>query len=333
MGGQPDKILKVKGISLLSGGLDSILAVKVIQDQGIDVLGVTFETPFFSAQKAQKSAEKIGLPLITLNITDEHLAMLKLPRYGYGKNMNPCIDCHILMLSKAGRIMEESGADFVFTGEVLGQRPMSQNRQSLYTIAKKSGYEEYIVRPLSAKRLPETKPELEGKIDREKLLDITGRGRKRQLELASYYDIKEYSSPAGGCLLTDPIFSRRLKVLFNQRPNFTIRDLELLKIGRHFQIDTSCKVIAGRNSFENDMLLHVSDHNDTIIHTVHYPGPTVLVPGGCDDKFLSLAASICVLYSDAPKEVEIMLLCKTGPQTKQLTAKAADRRDIETWRI
>jgi tRNA-uridine 2-sulfurtransferase len=332
MGGQSGKILKVKGISLLSGGLDSILAAKVILEQDIDVLGVTFETPFFNAKKAKRSAEEIGLPLLVSNITDEHLTMLRAPRYGYGKNMNPCIDCHTLMLNKAGRIMEEYGADFVFTGEVLGQRPMSQNRQSLHTVAKNSGYGEYIVRPLSAKRLPETKPELEGKINRERLLDITGRGRKRQLELASYYDIKEYGSPAGGCLLTDPLFSRRLKELF-QQPSFTIRDIELLRLGRHFRLEPSCKVIVGRNSFENEAMLRLSNIDDVIIHVSQYPGPTVLVTGGCSDTLLPTAASICVLYSDAPKDKDIITICKTGTQTNQLSAEAAVKQAVEQWVI
>jgi len=323
----------VKGISLFSGGLDSLLAAKVILEQGIEVLGVTFETPFFSARKAQNLAERTGLPLLTLNITDEHMDMLKAPRYGYGKNMNPCIDCHTLMLNKAGRVMEESGADFVFTGEVLGQRPMSQNKQSLYTVAKNSGYGEYVLRPLSARLLPVTKPEMEGKVDRERLLDIQGRGRKRQLALAKHYDIKDYVSPAGGCLLTDPLFSKRLKELFRQQQEFTVRDVELLKVGRHFRTATSCKVIAGRNNFDNENILRLSDSGDVIIHMAHYPGPTVLVPGGCDEKNILLAASICALYSDAPNDREVMTVCRTGKTVTSVMTTAARREDVEHWMI
>ncbi|MBW2559118.1 MAG: tRNA 4-thiouridine(8) synthase ThiI, partial [Deltaproteobacteria bacterium] len=180
-------MLKVKGIALISGGLDSILAVKVVQEQGIEVQGVAFETPFFSADSALEACKAIDLPLSVVDITREHLVMLRAPRYGYGKNMNPCIDCHILMLKKAGEKMESENADFIFTGEVLGQRPMSQGKQSLHIVAKRSGYQEYIVRPLSAGLLPETKPEMEGKIDRQRLLDIQGRSRKRQMELADRY--------------------------------------------------------------------------------------------------------------------------------------------------
>ena len=167
-----------------------MLAVKVIQEQGIEVEGVTFETPFFNAEKARRTAEQIGIPLIVMDITEEHLEMLKAPRYGYGRNMNPCIDCHTLMLMTAGRKMEELRASFVFTGEVLGQRPMSQTKQSLHIVAKNSGYGEYILRPLSARLLPETIPEKEGKVDRGRLLDIQGRGRKRQIEMAKRYGIK-----------------------------------------------------------------------------------------------------------------------------------------------
>jgi tRNA-specific 2-thiouridylase len=331
MGGENRKILKVKGISLLSGGLDSLLATKVILEQGIEVLGVTFETPFFSARKAQKAATDMGLTLLTLDITEEHIEMLKAPKYGYGKNMNPCIDCHTLMLNKAGRIMEEEGADFVFTGEVLGQRPMSQNRQSLYIVAKNSGYGDYILRPLSAKLLAETKPEIERKIDREKLLDFRGRGRKDQLALARHYGISDYAAPAGGCLLTDPLFSKRLKDLFDHQKDFKIRDVNLLKVGRHFRTDTFSKVIVGRNSFDNEAILRLSEDRDTIIRMANFPGPTVLVPYECDDRTLLLAASICALYSDAPNDTEVITTCsRINNVIRSVRVKAAKRDEVES---
>ena len=320
--------MKVKGISLLSGGLDSILATKIILEQGIEVLGVTFETPFFSARRAQYAAKQMGLPLLTLNITDEHLEMLKAPRYGYGKNMNPCIDCHTLMLKITGRIMKEKGADFIFTGEVLGQRPMSQNRQSLYIVANNSGYGEYILRPLSAKFLAATKLETTGKIDREKLLDIQGRGRKHQLTLARHYGITDYSPPAGGCLLTDPLFSKRLKDLFDHQRDFKLRDVNLLKFGRHFRPDTSTKVIVGRNSSDNESLLRLSENGDTVIHMANFPGPTVLVPYECDDQTLLLAASLCALYSDAPNDVEVVATCRTRHTVRHERVKAVNRDGV-----
>ena len=336
MGGKFYKILKVKAIALLSGGLDSILAVKLILEQGIEVEGVTFETPFFSARKARSMAKKVGLPLVIIDITEEHLEMLKAPRYGYGKNMNPCIDCHILMLKIAGKRMEETGADFVFTGEVLGQRPMSQGRQSLDLVAKRSGYQEYILRPLSAKLLPETKPEIESKVDRQKLLDLQGRSRKRQIEMARCYGITDYSTPAGGCLLTDPMFSKRLKDLFKHHRDFRIRDIELLKFGRHFRINNTTRVIVGRNSLDNEAIQRFYEEGDILIHMTHFPGPTAIVPDGADEadeKVCRHAAAICAYYSDAPKDVENIATCKAGKNVTLITTKAFSRGDVEQWMI
>ena len=250
MGGEYSQILKAKGIGLFSGGLDSILAAKIIMALGIQVTGVTCTTPFFSPEKAKAAAKEIGIHLIEVDITKEHLDMLKAPKYGYGKNMNPCIDCHTLMLKIAGRMMEDREADFIFTGEVLGQRPMSQNRQSLSIVAKNSGYQEYILRPLSALLLPATRPEIEGKVDRQRLLAIKGRGRKDQIEMARRYGVDHYSAPAGGCLLTDPMFSRRLRDLFRHGLDFEIRDIELLKYGRHFRINEFSKAIVGRTALK-----------------------------------------------------------------------------------
>ena len=323
----------VKGISLLSGGLDSLLATKVILEQGIEVMGVTFETPFFSARKAQSAAAQLKLPLLVLDITEEHLGMLKAPIYGYGKNMNPCIDCHTLMLKKAGSVMEERGADFVFTGEVLGQRLMSQNRRSLQIVAKNSGYESVILRPLSARLLPKTKPEMEGKVDREKLLAIQGKGRKQQLDLAKHYGIIEFATPAGGCLLTDPPFSKRLKDLFNHQKEFSTRDINLLKVGRHFREDASFKVIVGRNRMDNESISHLLENGDTVIHMENFPGPTVLVPHECDKKTLLFAASLCALYSDAPNDREVVAIFRTKGITASVKIKAADRDDVESLMI
>jgi len=306
-----------------------MLAVKVIQEQGIEVEGVTFETPFFNAEKARRVAEQIGIPLIVMDITEEHLEMLKAPRYGYGRNMNPCIDCHTLMLMTAGRKMEELGADFVFTGEVLGQRPMSQTKQSLHIVAKNSGYGEYILRPLSARLLPETIPEKEGKVDRGRLLDIQGRGRKRQIEMVKRYGIKNYSNPAGGCLLTDPMFSRRLKDLFEFRKDFRIRDLELLKLGRHIRIDDKTEIIVGRNKRDNMAIQNLSEDQDVIIEIRDFPGPTVLVPCGCDEKTFYFAAAVCALYSDAPKDREVIANCRVGGSNQLIPTMAAKKDEVK----
>lgn len=299
----------MKGIALFSGGLDSSLAFKVIEEQGIEVSGITFETPFFGAAKARAAAMEIGLSLTVLDITEGHLQMLHAPRYGYGRNMNPCIDCHTLMLKIAGRRMEEEGADFVITGEVLGQRPMSQGRQSLAVVAKNAGYPDRIIRPLSARLLPETAPEREGKVDRARLLDIQGRGRKRQMELAAHYGITTYPAPAGGCLLTDPVFAKRLRDLFDRHPGHSVRDIELLKVGRHFRINETTKAVVGRNAMDNDTIERLAAPGDTLIRIAEVPGPTVLIPGGGDEETRLLAARLCARYSDAPGDQTVVAQC------------------------
>ena len=307
---------KVKGIALFSGGLDSSLACKVIAEQGIEVKGVTFETPFFNAARARAAARLIALPLAVLDITEEHLRMLHAPRYGYGRNMNPCIDCHTLMLKIAGQRMEEEGADFLFTGEVLGQRPMSQGRQSLAVVAKNAGYPDRIIRPLSALLLPETGPEREGKVDRARLLDIQGRGRKRQMEMAARYGITSYPPPAGGCLLTDPLFTKRLRDLFDNHPGHGVRDIELLKLGRHFRLDATTKAVVGRNAADNGAIERLVLAGDALLRVSQFPGPSALVPGGGNQETRLLAARLCARYSDAPKDRAVSVQCfKDGAAT------------------
>jgi len=306
-----------------------MLAVKIVQEQGIAVQGVAFETPFFSADRAAKACRAIDLPLNVVDITEEHLVMLRAPRYGYGRNMNPCIDCHILMLKKAGEIMESEGADFIITGEVLGQRPMSQGKQSLHIVAKRSGYQEYILRPLSAKLLPETKPEIEGMIDRTKLLDIQGRGRKRQLELADTFRLKGYAKPAGGCLLTDPGFANRFRDLLAHDDNPGIRDIQLLKVGRHFRLSEKTKIVVGRKQRENAIIEELSRDEDMIITVKNFPGPTVLVPYGCEENELQVAAAICVLYSDAPEDSKTSAECVRGASLSRLDICPAQKDMVQ----
>jgi tRNA-uridine 2-sulfurtransferase len=322
----------LKAIALFSGGLDSIIAVKLVQSQGIDVQGVTFETPFFSARKAQVAASIIDLPLHVLDITEDHLIMLRAPRYGYGKNFNPCIDCHAMMLRKAGNLLAEWNADFLMTGEVLGQRPMSQTRQSLYVVAKYSGYLDLVLRPLSAKLLPITKPEREGMIDRERLFDIQGRSRRRQMEAAIEFGINDYSAPAGGCLLTDPMFSKRLKELFDHG-DFEIPSIHLLKTGRHFRISEKTKVIVGRNQGDNNLMEKYARPCDLVIQTADYPGPITLIPGGGDEEEMYVAASLCALYSDAPKGEPAKLTCTRSGDYQTIEAASASKEQAAQWII
>lgn len=323
----------VKGIGLLSGGLDSSLAIRVLQDQDIHIIGVSFVTPFFGSKKAESTAKMLSIDLRIINISKIHIEMLRSPKHGYGKGMNPCIDCHTLMFREAGKLMEAEKADFLFSGEVLGERPMSQNFQSLMEVANESGYKDFIIRPLSAKLLPETLPEHDGKVDRERLLDFSGRSRKRQVELAKHYGITEYSQPAGGCLLTDPAYSRRLRELMDKKQNFDIRDAELLAIGRHFRLDTGEKIIVGRNQSDNEMLMSLKTDDDVIIDITEYPSPIVMIPNGGSEKAIKKAASICVLYSDSPQEDTVQVSYHYKGRSNVLFTQPFIKDDLEKIRI
>jgi tRNA-uridine 2-sulfurtransferase len=292
---------RVKGIGLLSGGLDSILAVKVLQEQDLDLLGVTFCTPFFGAEPGLAAGRAAGIEVQAIDISEAHLKMLKNPRYGYGKQMNPCIDCHALMLQEAGKIMRQEGADFVFTGEVLGQRPMSQRRDALRNVEKLSGLTGLILRPLSAKLLPPTLVELDGRVARDKLLDIHGRGRKRQMALAADYAIRDYPNPSGGCVLTKEGFVIKLRELLQHDPDAGRRDMELLKWGRHFRLPGGSKCMVGRNHSDNQQLLALAGDKDILLRAKSYVGPVAMITGpqvaGPDPD---LAAGIVAAYGDAP---------------------------------
>jgi tRNA U34 2-thiouridine synthase MnmA/TrmU len=309
---------KARALGLCSGGLDSTLAGLILRDQGIEVEFVTFETPFFNAQKARKASQTTGIPLTVKPLFPDYLNMLKNPPAGYGKHMNPCMDCHALMFKLAGEMMRENQFDFLFSGEVVGQRPMSQNKASLRYVEKHSGFQGYILRPLSAKNLPETTPEKEGLIDRERLLDIQGRSRKRQIKLAKKFGLTDYPAPAGGCLLTDKGYSDRLKDLFAYQPDCTEAELHLLKYGRHFRLNPEAKLIVGRTQKDNESIY--SYHNpeeDTVINVKKYSGPIALVPHGAKKDAIFLAASICTGYSKAPNFalVEVQV---TSPKQKEV---------------
>ena len=267
---------KNRGLVLFSGGLDSILTVKLLQEQRIKVTGLTFVSYFFDADLAKKAAKNLGIKLKIIDFSEEHLAMVKNPQYGYGKAINPCIDCHILMLKKAKKIMKQEKFDFVATGEVLGERPMSQNKQALELIEKQSGLQGYLLRPLSAKLLAPTIPEKKELVDRNKLLDISGRSRKRQIALAKKWGIKEYPTPAGGCLLTDLQFAQRLKELFIKWPDCQGNDVQLLKLGRHFWVKDN-KIIVGRNEQENKEIKKLAQKGNILIEPKDFPGPTILI--------------------------------------------------------
>lgn len=302
---------RVRGLGLCSGGLDSMLSAIVLREQGIEVEWIAFETPFFSSAKARKASRLTGIPLTVRPIFGEYMTMLRNPPAGYGRQMNPCMDCHTLMFRLAGDLMGERAFDFLFSGEVLGQRPMSQTKPSLRYVEKHSGLGGYILRPLSAKLLPETIPEQQGLVDRERLLDIHGRGRKDQIALAKKFGLSDYPAPAGGCLLTDKGFSRRLKDLFDHSPAPTENEIHLLKYGRHFRLNPQAKLIVGRTEKDNEGILHHHDpYRDVVIDVRDYPSPIGLLPGGADERTVYLAASICIGYSKAPKIAPVEMVVK-----------------------
>ena len=302
---------QVKAVGMISGGLDSTLAAKIIKDLGVDVHGVYFAMPWGCCDKAMASeaAKRIGIKFIVLQLDERYLEIIRNPKHGYGTAMNPCIDCRVYMLSRAAQYMKHIGANFLFTGEVLGQRPMSQKRHSMKWIEKESGLEGRLLRPLCAQLLEPTIPESQGLIDRNKLLKMTGRSRKPQIQLAEDLNITEYNQPAGGCRLTDPGFSNRMQdTLTHGYRNF--RETIALQWGRHFRINDDFKAIVGRDQYENESLLRYAHRDDTIMLFADKDkmGATLLLKGyGPSKEILSTAAGLIQQFSRykdaAPMEV------------------------------
>lgn len=300
-----------------------MLAALVLREQGLGVFWVSFETPFFSSDKARRASELTKIPLTVVDITDRYLPMLKNPPGGYGKHMNPCMDCHALMFRIAGEIMIEKGYDFLFSGEVMGQRPMSQTKNSLRYVEKRSGFDGHILRPLSARLLPETPMEQKGMVDRERLCDFSGRSRKPQMELAKKLGVTEYPMPAGGCLLTDKNVSLRLKDLFEHQQDWSKEELNLLKFGRHLRLDRTAKVVLGRNQKDNEQILSCyRPGSDILIKMKNYPGPMGVISNGCSETILARAAAVCAGYSKAPKDqpVEMCVTLPSGVITLKVNA-------------
>jgi len=302
----------IKALGLFSGGLDSILAALLLRRQGIAVAGVTFVTPFFGAEKALRSAAALDIPLSVRDIGPVHLEMLKNPRYGYGRNLNPCIDCHALMFRLAGEMMADGGFDFLFSGEVLGQRPMSQNINALKAVAKASGVGGKILRPLSAGLLPVTSMEEEGLVDREKLLDIQGRGRKRQEELARQWGVEDYPAPGGGCLLTEKSFINRLQKLLETSPEADVTDVELLKLGRRFRLPPGAWLTVGRNRGHNEAIRNLARPEDWLVQARDCAGPLGLVSGPAGDGELRTAAAIVAGYGKGRDRERLLVTVRRG---------------------
>lgn len=327
-----------KALALVSGGLDSILAACLIREQGIEVTAICFKSAFFSSENAERMCEQVGLPLVVVDFTDKHLEMTKNPKYGYGKNMNPCIDCHAMMMSDAGRLLEEMNADFIITGEVLNQRPMSQNRRALDIVKKESGWAKKILRPLSAKRLLPTEMELEELVDRERLLDFNGRSRKPQMELAKKYNITEYPSPAGGCCLTEPQFANRLKNLYESgKEDITSYEVELLKIGRHIDAGNGVKIISTRDSAEYGKLMELLRPRDYVFNTAECTGSTIgvilLEDRDLIEEEIAFVAGITARYSKEKEKEEVAIKYRRMEDTAETVIKAVPEKDEKLQEI
>ncbi len=308
---------KIRAIVLFSGGLDSILAARILMKEGVDIIPVTFRSPFVSIEHAVRLSEKfLHKPAVVVDISEDMLSVVKHPRYGYGKQMNPCVDCRILTFKLAGSMMEEFGALFMATGEVVGERPFTQNRDTLILTAKSSGYDGYILRPLSAKLLPPTIPEERGWVSRERLFAIQGRSRKEQFRLAQDIGVDEYPSPAGGCILTDPSFAKRMRYMMSYLGDVGLFEVELLKLGRHFTFGMKNWLVVGRNKEENKRLLELSMGKQVLVlHVNGYAGPIGLFVSKRWDRCSTyLSANIVSSYSDAPVGMSVGVSVK-GEET------------------
>jgi len=328
----------MKAIALLSGGLDSTLAAKMVLEQGIELEALNFLTVFCTCTNrgetclaSQKAVSALGIPLKVFNVSEEYLHVVKHPEHGYGSNMNPCIDCRIFMMKKAKAYLEETGASFIVTGEVLGERPMSQRRDAMRLIEKEAGLDGLILRPLSAKLLPVSIPEKEGWVDREKLLKIQGRSRKPQIQLADHFGIRDYPCPAGGCLLTDPGFAKRMKDLILYHPDFFLNDVHLLKMGRHFRLSPKLKLVVGRNEKENQKVQTFSQEGDILFKVSRYPGPLSLLRGGAGETDIENAAAITARYSKAKDlgKVEVTYRKVNGDGDGSLSVPPISEKEIE----
>ncbi len=319
---------KVKAIAMFSGGLDSILAVKLMLQQGIDVEALTFTSPFCLSEGkggtlTEVTAERLGVPLKKMALDEDYLEVIRNPKHGYGRLMNPCIDCRIYMLRKAKEYAVKVGAEFIFTGEVLGERPMSQRRESMDLIEKEAGLKGRLLRPLSAKLFPETEPEHKGFVDRDKLFDIKGRSRKRQIELAERLGISGYPCPSGGCLLTYKEYAAKVKDLFQHQNKVGFKDFELIKVGRHFRYKEN-KIIVGRDEEENKRLTLMKRDDDYLFEALGCGSPITMLQGPKTKETVKLAAGLTARYSDCT-DTPVRVKYESGGKSE--TVKVEPLRD------
>jgi len=325
---------KIKALALFSGGLDSILAVKLMLKQDIDVVAVNFVSPFCLREKGggvPEAAKQLGVPLKVVDVEAEYLKILRKPKHGYGKNMNPCVDCRIFIMKKANKIAEEIGAAFIFTGEVLDERPMSQHFNALKIVEEEAGLKDKLLRPLSAKLLPATAMEKKGLVDRAKLLNIRGRSRKPQLKLAEEFNIKDYPSPAGGCLLTCKEYASKLRDLFKHKKRCSMADVSLLKVGRHFRFGEN-KIVVGRNEEENNVLVAKKARNDYYFEVPNIGSPITVLQGAKTKKAITAASELTAFYSDA-KSDKVAVNFGRDRLNKSMTVTVPSRIEVESLRV
>ncbi len=333
---------QVKALALYSGGLDSLIACRLIMEQGIEVTAIHFITPFFGYDKKGREKEveayvlkNYGITLKIVDVSHEFLTIVKHPRHGYGKNLNPCVDCKIFLFSKARELLKEEGASFLITGEVLGQRPMSQRRDTLRIIERDSGTDGILLRPLCAKRLKPTLPEERGWVDRNKLLDLAGRGRTPQMTLAKHFGITDYATPAGGCLLTNEHTVARIQWLFDNVADNTVNDMLLATVGRHLALDTNTLLVVGRSEKENEQLAQLSQEGDVQLELADNPGPLCLLRGPRTPEILKVAASITVRYSKSRQEKQVKVILKTEgtAETETLIVDSMSEQLVKDYQI
>jgi tRNA-specific 2-thiouridylase len=326
---------KRKALALLSGGLDSTLAVRLLLDQGLEVEAVNFVSPFCLCGKdgcgATKVAERFGIPLKVINVGEGYLRVIRNPKHGYGRNMNPCIDCRIFMFRKAKKYARETGASFIFTGEVLDQRPMSQHLAALGIIEEEAGLKNRILRPLSARLLPETYVEKKGLVDRRKLLDVHGRSRKRQLQLAKKFNVAGYACPAGGCLLTYKEFASKVRDLLKHKRKVTMKDIALLKIGRHLRFGDN-KIIVGRNESENKALLQKKSPRDYFFEVPNCGSPITVLQGTKTKEAVQKAAALTAYYSD-DRHAIVQVLFGKNALSRTIDVSRPSVEEVEKLRI